>query len=72
MYLAKLPTISFYTIHADTFWIHAPYRIGEMPVKLKSEKYGFEYQNQKIQIARITPFHWDIICVSQCHWAPDY
>jgi hypothetical protein len=38
MYLAKRPTIRFKTIIAYTIWIHAPYRIGEMAVKLKSEK----------------------------------
>jgi len=26
-FLAKLPTISFLSNIADTFWIHAPYRI---------------------------------------------
>ena len=35
---AKSSTINFWTIIADTFWIHAPYRIGEMRVKWKSKK----------------------------------
>jgi hypothetical protein len=34
MYLAKLPTINFLSNIADTFWIHAPYRIWESSVKL--------------------------------------
>jgi hypothetical protein len=39
--LAKLTTITFYPICADTFWIHAPYLIGESGVKLKYEKAEF-------------------------------
>jgi hypothetical protein len=42
MYLARLTTISFYPIYADTFWIHVPYLIGESGVKLKYEKAEFE------------------------------
>jgi hypothetical protein len=41
MYLARLTTISFYPIYADTFWIHVPYLIGESGVKLKYEKAEF-------------------------------
>jgi len=36
--LARLPTICFLSDIADTFWIHAPYRILESSVKSKSEK----------------------------------
>ena len=64
-YLARSPTINFYPINTDSFWIHAPYRIWKLNVKSKSKKWGFEYQNLKIQIARFTPFCWDIICKSQ-------
>ena len=65
MYLARSPTINFSSNIADTFWIHAPYRIWELNVKSKSKKWDFEYQKGQIQIARFTPFCWDIICKSQ-------
>jgi len=39
--LARQTTISFYPIYAGTFWIHAPYFIGESGVKLKYEKAEF-------------------------------
>ena len=65
MYLARLPTINFSSNIADTFWIHAPDRIWDLNVKSKSKKWDFEYQKGQIQIARFTPFCWDIICKSQ-------
>lgn len=65
MYLARLPTISFHLFNADTFLIHAPYRIWVSNVKSKSKKWDFECQKGQIQIARFTPFCWDIICKSQ-------
>ncbi|CAB1056679.1 hypothetical protein D1BOALGB6SA_1416 [Olavius sp. associated proteobacterium Delta 1] len=37
-YLARSPTINFYKINADTFWIHAPYLIEDSGVNLKFQK----------------------------------
>jgi len=39
-FLARSPTISFYSINADTIWIHSPYSISEPGVKAKSVKKG--------------------------------
>ena len=65
MYLARSPTINFYPINTDSFWIHAPYRIWDLSVKSKSKNWGFECQKWKIQTARFPPFLWYIICISQ-------
>jgi hypothetical protein len=56
LFLARSPTIKFYTIYADTLWIHVPYRIWESGVKLKSKKWDFDWQKCKIQIAKLTFF----------------
>jgi hypothetical protein len=37
--LARSPTINFSLNIADTFWIHAPYRIWKLNVKSKSKKW---------------------------------
>jgi hypothetical protein len=41
--LARSPTINFSLNIADTFWIHAPYRIWKLNVKSKSKKWGLGY-----------------------------
>ncbi len=64
-FLARSPTINFSSNIADSFRIHALYRIRELNVKSKSKKWNFEYQKEQIQIARFSLFCWDIIYKSQ-------
>ncbi len=42
-----------------------PILSGNQVSNPKSKKWSFEYQNSKIQIDRLTPFRWYIICISQ-------
>jgi hypothetical protein len=64
MYLAKRSTINFWAIITDTFWIHTPYRIGEMRVKWESKNELLRCKKGQTQTARFTLFYWYIYQIS--------
>ena len=53
-FLAKLPAINFLSNFADTFWIHAPYRIWESGVKLNKENDDLKMKMNKSWIPELS------------------